>query len=517
MSKIPLPLIALLAFCGAAHAQNSEPTIWTTSFVPGVLDGNGNFLGGTEIRELVAMSGKLYAGNGYWMDQPGPEGRKTAQVFVLNSSHGLWQQDWDFSSSCPQGFPKCALAISTLKNLAFVSDKNGTPVDVHVLVAATWDTVDPQRSPVYAKNNSDGKWYETILANAGGGQVRSFATHVDTITQQDFAFAGEAPNGIYHGLLSDKRGAKNNIIEWTTGGDVTNGNANVEYKVSSYTGPPCTGDGERRISSFAEANGKLYAAICFQILERVDGFQESCQLDQVSVAGVCEPRWKVLRTDILQQPHSETGLRGLTAVPVKGLSGEEHDELLVVEEGTEMRIFRINPITRVARLELNLKNFLSNQFDMKVTYGIASYNNFAKWIDPAGIRKYIIGVEAFITPEVTVPQTNLSFNILGDNDKLTGDAYYIVRNAAASYEVIHIPPDRATSMVAVRTAIQSPFSDECPPGAVKGCPIYFGGFDANKSTTQTPCLEAPCTFPPLIRVPTHNTGWIVKGSGFTPP
>ena len=71
-------------------------------------------------------------------------------------------------------------------------------------------------------------------------------------------------------------------------------------------------------------------------------------------------------------------------------------------------------------------------------------------------------------------------------------------------------------MVAVRTAIQSPFPDECP-GDGKGCPIYFGGFDANSSTTQTPCLEAPCTFPPLIRVPTHNTGWIVKGSGFTPP
>jgi hypothetical protein len=341
--------------------------------------------------------------------------------------------------------------------------------------------------------------------------VRSFATHVDAITGKDFAFAGESPNGIFHGVLSDKRGAGKPMIEWTTG------EANVEYKISSYIGPPCN-DQKKRIASFAEANGKLYVTVCFTILERVDGFQESCQPDQVSVDSVCKPRWKVLGIDILNHPNSQTGLRGLTAVPVKGFSGEDHDELLVVEEGTEMRVFRVNPLTRHGRMELDLKNTLTNLFDTKVTYGIAAYNNFVKWVDPAGIKKYIIGVEAYI-PNATVPQPNLSFNIVDSDSKLSSDSYYIVRNAAASYELIHIPLLDYPSMVSVRTAIQSPFSDECPDGGGKGCPIYFGGFDANSSTTQTPCPypETACTFPPLVRVPTHNTAWIVKGSGFTPP
>lgn len=85
----------------------------------------------------------------------------------------------------------------------------------------------------------------------------------------------------------------------------------------------------------------------------MDGFQESCQLDQVSVAGVCEPRWKPLWTDHhLEDPTSETGLRGLTAVKV-----EDKEELLVAEEGTEMRIIRVNPDTGPRGLSLISKTY----------------------------------------------------------------------------------------------------------------------------------------------------------------
>jgi hypothetical protein len=49
------------------------------SFVPGSRDDADRFMGGTEMRVLATHGGNLYAGNGYWEDQPGPEGLQGAQ------------------------------------------------------------------------------------------------------------------------------------------------------------------------------------------------------------------------------------------------------------------------------------------------------------------------------------------------------------------------------------------------------------------------------------------------------
>jgi hypothetical protein len=49
------------------------------SFMPGSRDDAGRFMGGTEMRVLAAHAGRLYAGNGYWEDRPGPEGLQGAQ------------------------------------------------------------------------------------------------------------------------------------------------------------------------------------------------------------------------------------------------------------------------------------------------------------------------------------------------------------------------------------------------------------------------------------------------------
>ena len=57
-------------------------------------------------------------------------------------------------------------------------------------------------------------------------------------------------------------------------------------------------DGHLRVSSFAECNGRLYAAIGQQIYERIDG---------------AEPHWRLVYAN--RYPgRSETGLRGLTAI-----------------------------------------------------------------------------------------------------------------------------------------------------------------------------------------------------------
>jgi hypothetical protein len=65
---------------GQAHADDFQ-----VSFQAGVRDAAGCFAGGTEMRLLTAHDGKLYAGNGYWEDRPGPEGRQGAEILVLDT------------------------------------------------------------------------------------------------------------------------------------------------------------------------------------------------------------------------------------------------------------------------------------------------------------------------------------------------------------------------------------------------------------------------------------------------
>src|SRR5262249_14600850 len=67
-----------LAMAGAAVASTSGSTSaadFQLSYAAGFRDAAGGFAGGTEMRLLVAHGGRLYAGNGYWEDRPGPEGR----------------------------------------------------------------------------------------------------------------------------------------------------------------------------------------------------------------------------------------------------------------------------------------------------------------------------------------------------------------------------------------------------------------------------------------------------------
>jgi hypothetical protein len=350
-----LALSALLALGGLADAQ---PTTWERSFVGPKVDGSGHFLGGTEIRKLIPWNSgrtdaKLYAANGYWLDTPGPEGFQTAQVLVLNSSHGLWQEEVNFGTFCPRRNPRCALATATLDKVLFTADKNGTAVRSQVLLASTWDVrALPTPVNVYAKNNVDGRWYETTLewrstAGRSNPQVRSFAEHRDAVTRQDFVFAGEAPSGIFHGVLSDTRGPGRNIIEWTTGAE------NVEFSIAHYSGPPC--NEQVRVTGMAESGGILFATVCYQVYQRIDGPQGSAP-GEVTVNRGCQQRWQLVWTEPEPRTISDTGLRGLTSAVYNG-----NDILLVAEEGYPMRIGRMNPLTRIGSVEVDVANTLADR------------------------------------------------------------------------------------------------------------------------------------------------------------
>lgn len=68
-------------------AQSQTGNDWERSFQAGLVDeSTGKPFGGTEIVHLVAHKGRLYAGNGYWMDTRGYAKIPWSQVLVLETN-----------------------------------------------------------------------------------------------------------------------------------------------------------------------------------------------------------------------------------------------------------------------------------------------------------------------------------------------------------------------------------------------------------------------------------------------
>jgi hypothetical protein len=415
-------------------------------------------MGGTEMRVLAAHAGRLYAGNGYWEDQPGPEGRQGAQILVLDGPGARWRVDHGFDERMPDGRPR-DLAVSVLEEVTFATDGNAgrLPAPVSLLIAANWDLTGTAR--VFSRDDATGAWAATSLAQGRPmpgflPQVRSLAGHRDRVTGIDRVFAGENPHGIFGGTYD---AAVPGRIRWS---------ATPELDLLGVSEAGLSGrSGHLRVSSFAECNGRLYATAGQHIFERIDG---------------ADPRWRLLYTNPYPG-HSETGLRGLTAIP--GPSGRDQ-VLLAAVEGNAARLVRVDPRDGSEIPELNLADFLGNAWEMRASYVIAAYNDMARARDPGGGEVLLIGIEAFIPPSAPIAASHNVVNV--GYGRLEAGGWYLVRHPSGRYDLRQIaaPSDRA--LVAIRSIRASPFPQERDV-------LYFAGYDANK-------------------VPAHNTAWIVRST-----
>src|SRR5262249_8950314 len=186
-------------------AQTISPssTPFEAAFAPGQRDDSGRFIGGTEMRVLARHGGKLYAGNGYWEDRPGPEGSQGAQILVLDRAGGRWQGDQGFDARMAPGHPR-VIAVSALHEVNFATDWRGErlPAPAAILLASVWDLTGATR--VFARDDQTGQWSAYALARDPPSprflpQIRSFAGHRDRVTGIDLAFAGQDPRGIFSG------------------------------------------------------------------------------------------------------------------------------------------------------------------------------------------------------------------------------------------------------------------------------------------------------------------------------
>ena len=109
------------------------------------------------MRLLTAHAGRLYAGNGYWEDRPGPEGRQGAQILVLDRPSMPWQVDHAFEERLPNGRWR-DLAVGALAEANFATDSSGTPLPrpVSLLLSSTWDLTGAAR--VFTRDDATGVW-----------------------------------------------------------------------------------------------------------------------------------------------------------------------------------------------------------------------------------------------------------------------------------------------------------------------------------------------------------------------
>ncbi len=415
-------------------------------------------MGGTEIRSLVGHAGKLFAGNGYWEDEPGSEGFQSAEVLVLDRPDGRWRVDHAFDEWMPDGRAR-NLAIAAMVEAKFTTDGRGKPLanPVSILLASTWDLTGEVE--IFARDDATGDWTAEMLAydeRIRGvrhlSQVRSFGSHRDRVTGIDYAFAGDDPHGLFSGVYDPTVPGR---IRWSQ---------TPEFDISTISVAEFPGmAGRLPVTSFAECNDRLYATVGQQIYERMDG---------------ATPSWRLIYTNP-NPGRSQSGLRGLTAAPSPTGQGQV---LLAAVEGTAGRIIRVDHHDGSAATDLDLHDFLSKAWGMDVGYTIAAYNNMTEVNDNRGEDLFLIGLEAFIPPETQVPAGHRLFN--PGRGRLEGDAWYLIRSPNGNYDLRRVPPRPGQAMVSTRSIVASPFHGDA---------IYFGGFDANKA-------------------PAHNTAWIVRAT-----
>jgi hypothetical protein len=353
----------------------------------------------------------------------------------------------------PTGRSHRHLAVSALLGVTLATNAAGRPLPqpVSMLLAGTWDL--SGLSEVFSRNDGTGGWTAMPLpvrrVTTGIQQVRAIGAHRDRQSGVDQVFAGNDRFGVYSGTYD---AAAPGQIRWST---------TPELDMAGISAPSFPGLSLSRVSSFAECNGVLYAAVGQQIYRRRDGVS---------------PRWELLYTNPLPG-RSETGLRGLTAIPAPSGTGQS---LLVAVEGTAARIIRIDPSSGQETTELDIQAFLDKAWQTKVGYVIAAYNDMTV-LHVQGDTEVLIGIEAFLPAASPTPVGHVRA------DGLDGGGWYLMRQGDGRYDLRKIGsrhPVTGAPLVATRTIAVSPFAQE--PDT-----IYFGGFDANKQ-------------------PAHNTAWIFR-------
>jgi hypothetical protein len=394
----------------------------------GTNDRFGQWLGGTEIMTLQTHQGKLFAGNGFWHEDPDQGSSGNPQIWVKHASGLPWQVE--------HTFPRPG-RVGSMKSLTLTTDRWGSPLSSPVtLFLASPQMVMDGRTRVYVRHDATGTWMETIIdhppvEDALQAYARTMTCHLDEQTGIHHVFAGTAASGLFRGAYDPQAPG------WLVWEGL----------------PELTGSG--RMVAMAEANGELYLSVGSNgnpqdrdggLFRRVDG---------------PNPTWEFL----WEWPVIEgkgPGLRGLTAVPDP--EGQPHEVLLGSLEGPGVMV-KIDPErSHEVSVELDFKQWFIEQWgSLGGSATLAAYNEMTAAEDPRTLAPvHLIG---------------LFINHPNSPGSPYNGSYFLIRNASGAYAWAaigdaHHPLADGMSLRGTRSLVVSPFAKE------RGRVLYAGGFDA---------------------------------------
>ena len=425
--SVCLAVFAIAAVTRAAETSPLARLSFEPSLQAGFTDANGNYVAGTEIMHLVPYRGRLYAGNSLWMEKD-PGVRKACQVLVLDSPHGQWRVDHQFTEN--------NLRLGSLKAITFGTDGKGNRIDpVPMLLAAP----DVARGPVqvFRRDDETGKWIADLLGSvARYTTTRAIGFHRDGVTGVDHVLAGTDTLGVLSGTYDPEAASR---IKW-------------------LSTPELQTPEDERVMGFCDCNGVAYCATSRHIFRRTDG---------------PSPAWQEVY--FCPQETKPCGIRGLTAVP-NPLGGGEVLWFVALS-----RVRRLDPAEGLKEtVELGIPAYLSRSLGVRVGFALAAYDELLPCSMPdTGQRVWLFGCESSYPPAVVEATPPPKLRLLvreGYHRYFAAEARYFIRRANGqeiSYELAEVTDPRQPTLVAVRAIAVSPFTED------RGRAFYFAGFDCN--------------------------------------
>ncbi len=435
MKKLLLAFSIFLA-CDISNAQT-----WKKSFSSGNYDLNGQYLGGSEVLQLISHKKILFASVGYWQDENniwyGGSNNSIGwgQINSLDNPSANWKEDLFLGGSY--------LRPEILKQIIFTKDQFGnalsSPDTVLICAGYSPNYITSQVTvKSFVRNDLNGTWGESQIVQgsfpAGGNySIRDIEMYVDKLTGFEYVFATVGTQGIYKGKYNPANPGK---IDWIS---------TAEFGPLSI-----------RPLGIEIANGKLYFSSGSKLYRRIDGFSPSYIIDHdFSDLG------SIINEDV-------GGIRGLTTIDNANGSDEAFLLMWCPNSQSKGTIYRLEPNSNLGfdryyetKISLLVENYLVGS---SVSYLLGAYNEFYEYTDPLTNETYhIIGFESSISSG-SHPTWNGYYS----------GALFAKRDNNMQYtleEVNGAIGTNDTALVAIRCYVKSPFdSDES---------IYFAGFDPN--------------------------------------
>ena len=424
----------LLIFFVIINAQ-----VWENSFTAGAFDNDNNFMGGSEVLQLVSHKSKLFASISYWQDESniwyGGDNANIgwSQIISLNSPNEDWSVDLDLDSYY--------LRPEILKQVIFTKDMYGNNLAIPdtLLIAAAYSSnfvFGPVTASAFVRDDQNDSWNNTTIFEGGlpAGEsysIRDMQIYTDQVTGEEMLFTSIGTNGIFVGKYDPNSQSK---IQWSS--------------------LPEYGPIDIRPLGIEVVNNALYFSSGNKIYRRIDGLN---------------PDYEIVHdfSDLTSDINSAVGgIRGLSVI-----NNENNDSMLLMwcpNSQSKGTIFRLDPnldgsFNRIyeTKLSLLVEEYLSGT---SVNYLLGAYNDFLKIFNPLDNEYYhIVGFESTIQ----------GGNYPSWNGYYSG-ALFAVRNSSAEYfleEVNESISFNDSELVATRCYVESPFNNENA--------IYFGGFDPN--------------------------------------